>query len=158
MAAARRRTRRKRRPPGTGGHGTHYRVEVRTSRNYTAYRIQDVGNDGHTKRLAARTPSGRWVTKTWLIDKRDAHVENGRLVIDRPKTKSVLRQIVGPIRHVKGDVFRARPKNVPERAKPTPAQLRAIRKALAARRLKRSRAARSPRRRVSRRRRGTSRR
>lgn len=144
MVLRRRRTARRRRRPGTAGTGRYFRIEVRSGKGYATYRIQDVGSGGHTKRLAAMTPSGQWVTKTWLIDKRDAHVKNGGLVIDRPKARTVLRQIVGPIRHLKGDIFRARPRrNIPERAKRTSAMRRAqqrnTKKAQAARRRKRRR-------------------
>jgi hypothetical protein len=91
---------------------------------------------GHT--VAGRRASGAWVDAAWLIAKGDAHVEKGKLVGDTGQARRLLATI-GPARHVRGDVFRGHPRrNVPERAKPTPAQQRAreanIRKAQAARR------------------------
>lgn len=131
-ARPRRRAMRKRRPsrgrlrPGTGGGGQYYRIEVRPYGKFVIYRLQNLGRPGHTKRLAGRTAKGHWNTKSWLIRKSDAHVKAGKLVIDAARTKTVLRGIRGPIRHVKGDVFAAKPRrNVPEREKPTPAQRRA---------------------------------
>jgi hypothetical protein len=132
-------SRRPRRRPGAGGKGQYFRIEVRPSTRFLTYRLQDIGRKGHTKRLAGRRAGGTWATKSWLILKSDAHVSNGRLVIDHPRARAALRGIRGPIRHLKGDIFLARPRrDIPESEKPTPAQRRAraanIRKAMRARR------------------------
>ncbi len=132
-----------RKRPGTGGGGKFYRIEVRPKGEFVSYRIQDVGKRGHLERLAGRRSSGSWDTVSWLIGKSDAHVtRDGQLVIDSPGARTALKQIRGPIKHLKGDIFGAKPrKNVPESAKPTAAQRRAqkanIKKAQAARRKKR---------------------
>jgi len=112
--------------PGTGGGGNYYRIEVRPNAKFVTYRIQDVGRSGHTKRLAGRRANGSWDTKSWLIHKKDAHVKRGTLIVDAVKAKTVLRGIRGPIRHLKGDIFHAKPRRkIPEREKPTAAQRRA---------------------------------
>ena len=126
--------------PGTTGKGRFYRIEVRPKGEFVSFRIQDVGAKGGLERLAGRRSSGSWDTATWLIEKKDAHVaSNGKLVITGVKAKSVLKNIRGPITHIKGDVFKALPiRNVPESKKPTPAMRKAemknIKKAQAARR------------------------
>ncbi|MBI4087127.1 hypothetical protein HY416_04085 [Candidatus Kaiserbacteria bacterium] len=131
---------RARKKPGTTGKGKFYRIEIRPKGEFKTFRVQDVGKKGGLERLAGRRSSGSWDTVTWLVAKEEAHVgPNGQLVIDSPRARTALTQIVGPIVHVKGDVFRAHPKkNVPESAKPTPAMRRAqktnIKKAQAARR------------------------
>lgn len=127
-----------RKKPGTTGRGKFYRIEVRPKGDFTSFRVQDVGEKGGLERLAGRRSSGSWDTVSWLISKEDAHVKDGRLIIDDPKARSVLKSLRGRISQVKGDIFRAHPrKNVPEAAKPTPAMRRAqmanIRKAQAAR-------------------------
>jgi hypothetical protein len=132
-------SRRPRRRPGTGGKGQYFRIEVRPGTRFVTYRLHDIGRKGHTKRLAGRRAGGAWATKSWLILKSDAHVSNGKLVIDHPRARAALRGIRGPIRHLKGDIFLARPRrDIPESEKPTPAQRRAraanIRKAMRARR------------------------
>jgi len=124
--------------PGTGGGGRYYRVEVRPKGGFEIFRYHDVGRPGHVKRLAGKRPTGTWADAAWLISKTDAHVTNGVLVADTPGARKVL-QDIGPATLVSGSLFRGHPrKNVPERAKPTPAQHRAraqnIRKAQAARR------------------------
>lgn len=129
---------RDRKRPGTGGGGEFYRIEVRPKGQFTTFRTQDVGSKGHLERVAGKRSNGRWDTVSWLISKDDAHREGNTLVIDRPKTRSVLKQVRGTITHKKGDIFEALPrKNVPEREKPTPAQQKArkknIQKARAAR-------------------------
>ncbi len=128
----------KRKAPGTTGKGKFYRIEVRPKHDFKVFRVQDVGRKGGLERLAGKRASGSWATVSWLISKDDAHTQRGTLVIDDKKAKSALKQIRGPIVHIKGDVFRAHPApNVPERKKPTPAMKRAqqrnIKKAQAAR-------------------------
>jgi len=118
----------KRKAPGTTGKGKFYRIEVRPKGDFKTFRVQDVGRRGGLERLAGKRPSGSWGTVSWLISKNDAHTERGHLVIDDAKAKTALKQIRGPIVHVKGDVFRAHPaRNIPEREKPTQAMRRAQR-------------------------------
>lgn len=124
--------------PGRGGEGDYYHIEVRPKEQFTSFRTQDIGREGHTQRVAGHKSSGSWKTQKWLVSKDDASVEGDELIIDDQKTKTVLENIRGPIRHVKGDVFRAKPrKNVAEKDKPTKAQQKArqenIKKAQAAR-------------------------
>ncbi len=128
-----------RRKPGTTGKGKFYRIEVRPKGEFVTFRNQDVGKKGGLERLAGKRSSGSWDTVSWLIGKDKAHVQNGHLMIDDPRARTVLKSIRGHIVHVKGDVFKAHPrKNVPEAMKPTPAMRRAqkanITKAQAARR------------------------
>src|SRR5258708_5962846 len=109
---------RARKKPGTTGKGKFYRIEIRPKGEFVTFRMQDVGEPGGLERLAGKRASGSWDTAAWLVSKDDAHVAaNGKLVIDEPKAKSVMKQIKGPITHVKGDIFRAHPRNVPEREK-----------------------------------------
>lgn len=134
---------RARKKPGMGGKGKFYHIEVRPKREFVSFRNQDVGKKGGLERLAGRRSSGSWDTVTWLVGKHLAHVEkNGQLRIDDPKARTMLKQIHGHLYHVKGDIFRAHPRNVPEWAKPTLAMRRAerenIKKAQAARRKKKS--------------------
>lgn len=113
---------RQRKKPGTGGSGHFYRVEIRPKGQFTSFRTQDVGEKGGLERVAGRRASGSWDTATWLIGKDKAHIsKEGKLVIQDAKARSILAQISGEIVHVKGDVFRAHPRNVPEKAKPTKA-------------------------------------
>lgn len=118
---------RRRMLPGTTGKGKFYRIEVRSKGEFVTFRNQDVGKKGGLERLAGRRSSGSWDTVSWLVSKKVAHVgKNGELMIDDPKARTALKQIQGPIIHVKGDVFKAHPRrNIPESAKPTPAMRRA---------------------------------
>lgn len=115
----------RRKAPGSTGKGNFYRINIRPKGDFTSFRMQDVGEKGGLERLAGHRASGSWDTVTWLVEKKDAHVKNGHLIITDAKAKSVLKNISGHIYHVKGDIFRAHPrKNVPEAAKPTPAMRR----------------------------------
>lgn len=130
---------RSRAKPGTTGKGRFYRIEVRPKSEFVTFRVQDVGKKGGLERLAGKRSSGSWDTVTWLVEKKDAHVKSGHLMIIGQKARTVLKNIRGHITHIKGDVFKALPRrNVPEASKPTPAMRRAerrnIKKAQAARR------------------------
>ncbi len=117
-----------RRKPGTTGEGQYYRVQVRPKNEFVTFRTQDVGEPGGVERVAGKRQSGSWDTQAWLISKEDAHVERGKLIPDTEEAKGVLDRLGSKPVHVKGDVFRARPRpNVPEKDKPTPAQRRARR-------------------------------
>jgi len=43
-------------------------------------RVQNVGPPGGVERVAGRRASGSWITAKWLVEKTQAHVEDGRLV------------------------------------------------------------------------------
>jgi hypothetical protein len=128
-----------RKKPGTTGQGNYYHVEVRPKDEFTTFRTQDVGDEGHLQRVAGKRSSGSWATTKWLISKEDAHVEAGKLVGDTREAKDLIKKLGSKPAHIRGDRFEAKPgRNVPEREKPTTAQQRArkqnIQKAQATRR------------------------
>jgi hypothetical protein len=128
---------RAREKPGAGG-GEYFRIAVRPKGEFRTFRYHDVGQPGHIQRLAGKRASGSWDTQAWLISKKDAHLENGKLVPDTEDARGVLEQLGSEPSYVEGDRFEAKPRpNVPEKEKPTAAQKRAqqenIKKAQAAR-------------------------
>lgn len=129
---------RSRMKPGTRGMGRFYRIVVRPKSEFVTFRNHDVGRKGHVQRLAGKRSSGSWDTQAWLINKGDAHVEDGSLVADTTNARKVIDRLGSEPRKVKADIFEARPRpDVPEREKPTAAQRRSrmenIRKAQEAR-------------------------
>ena len=128
---------RRRTKPGSRSTGRYFHIAVRPAREFVRFRIQDVGRRGGVQRLAGQRVNGTWDTQKWLIEKSDAHIENGRLVPDSAAAKKVLASLGSNAVHLSGDRFRAKPRrNVPEIEKPTVAMRRArmknIRKAQAA--------------------------
>lgn len=121
---------RNRKKPGSTGKGDYFRIEVRPKNQFTSFRTHDVGDTGGLQRITGRRSSGSWATATWLISKEDAHIdENKKLIITDLKAKTVLKSIQEPIEHVKGDIFKAKPrKNIAEKDKPTVAQKKAYAK------------------------------
>lgn len=117
-----------RKKPGSSGEGEYYHVKVRAGANFTDFRTQDVGKRGHIQRVAGKRSTGTWSTVKWLIGKKDAHVQNGKLIPDTRDAKAVIEKLgTQPVRVV-GDRFKAKPQpNIPERLKPTLAQQRARR-------------------------------
>jgi|GEM_PF-2710279 len=69
----------------------------RVNSEFVTFRTQDVGEQGHLERIAGKRSNGSWDTAVWLIAKEDAHVQGKTLVIDNPKSRTVLKQISGPI-------------------------------------------------------------
>lgn len=130
-----------RKKPGSTGKGDFYHIEVRPKSQFTSFRNHDVGGKGGIERLAGHRKSGSWDTATWLISKKLARKSGSTLVATHKDAKAALAQLGSKPVHIKGDVFKAKPRhNVPEKDKPTAAQKRAqsanIKKAQAARRRK----------------------
>ena len=119
---------RRRAKPGTKGEGDYFRIVVRPKDEFTTFRYHDVGEKGHILRLAGKRSSGSWDTQVWLISKNDAHLEGNTLVADTDDAREVIAALGTKPKHVKGDIFEAKDRiNIPERKKPTEAQLRAWR-------------------------------
>lgn len=111
---------------GTKGEGNFYRIEVRDKNQFTTFRYHDVGEKGHLMRLSGKRPSGSWGTAAWLVEKGDAHVEGSALVPDTQDARHLFNTLSSKPKKVKGDIFEAKDRrNVPEREKPTSAQMRA---------------------------------
>lgn len=128
----------KRAKPGSTGKGDYYRIVVRPKESFVSFRVQDVGEPGGLERVAGHRSSGSWATQAWLVAKDKAHQEGDTLVPDDEDVKRLLATLGSKPIHVKGDIFKAKDRpNVPEWAKPTPAQRKAqqenIKKAQAAR-------------------------
>ena len=112
--------------PGSRSGGRFFHIEVRPARHFVSFRMQDVGAPGGVERLAGLRANGTWDTQKWLIEKTDAHMEDGRLVADRAEAKKVLASLGSVPVHVGGDRFKAKPRrDIPEAEKPTPAMRRA---------------------------------
>jgi len=123
--------------PGSRSGGQFFHVEVRPSREFVSFRVQDVGARGGVERLAGQRANGSWDTQKWLIEKTHAHRENGTLVADSVEAEKLLKSLGSAPVHVRGDRFKAKPRrNIPEIEKPTlamrRAQMRNIKKAQAA--------------------------
>ncbi len=134
---------RRRAKPGAKGGGRFFHIEVRPSKDFVAFRVQDVGAPGGVERVAGLRASGSWDTTKWLIEKSHAHVEDGRLVPDSAEARVLFRSLGSAPVLVAGDRFKAKPRrDIPESEKPTPAMRRAqranIRKAQAAQRKNRA--------------------
>jgi hypothetical protein len=139
--ATRRRTTRRAKPGARGG-GKFFHIQVRPRTEFVTFRNQDLGGRGGIERVAGRRANGSWDTQKWLIGKSEAHIDGDRLVADSLAAEKVLAQLGSVPRHLEGDRFIAKPRrDIPERAKPTPAMRRArltnIKKAQAAMRLRR---------------------
>ena len=123
--------------PGAKGGGRFFHIELRPSRDFVAFRVQDVGARGGVERVAGLRANGSWDTAKWLVEKAHAHIEGDRLVADTAEARKVLTALGSAPVHVSGDRFRAKPRrDIPESEKPTPrmrrAQLANIKKAQAA--------------------------
>lgn len=108
--------------PGSTGEGHFYHIVIRPKDQFARFRVQDVGQRGGLERVAGQRPDGSWDTQAWLVAKTDAVVLGGKLVLKTAGARTLLKQIDGAITHVRGDIWHAHPKHVPEHEKPTEAQ------------------------------------
>ena len=99
-----------RKSPGSSGQGNYYHIELRRNEDFETFRTQDVGDPGHIQRVAGKREGGSWATVKWLIEKSDAHVEDGRLVGDTQDAKDLLRRLRSRPVHLSGDRFEAKPR------------------------------------------------
>jgi hypothetical protein len=99
-----------RKSPGSSGQGQYYHIELRRGEDFATFRTQDVGDPGHIQRVAGKREGGSWATVKWLIEKSDAHVEDGRLVGDTQDAKDLLRRLRSRPVHLSGDRFEAKPR------------------------------------------------
>lgn len=115
---------RTRKEPGEAGTGDNYRIVIRPKDEFVTFRYHDVGEkSGDLERLAGKRPNGSWDTQAWLVNKKSAHIENGRLMADTDDVQDLLDELGSVPRHVKGDIFEAKDRpNIPEHEKPTLAQ------------------------------------
>lgn len=130
---------RKRATSGSKGTGEYYRITVRDKRQFTSFKTDDVGDKGGIQRVAGHRPSGSWDTQAWLISKDRAKKIGNTLEGKDKDVQKVLDQSGSKPKHIRGDLFEAKPRpNVPEKDKPTKAQRKAgkenIKKAQKARR------------------------
>jgi hypothetical protein len=119
-------TKARRAKPGSKGGGRFFHIELRPSRDFVAFRVQDVGGPGGVERVAGLRANGSWDTAKWLVEKTQAHVEDDRLIADSAEARKMLKTLGSEPVHVTGDRFRAKPRrDIPENEKPTPAMRRA---------------------------------
>lgn len=128
--------------PGSKGGGQFFHIEVRPSKQFVRFRVQDVGAPGGVERVAGQRPSGSWDTAKWLVEKTHAHIENDQLVADSAEARKLFASLGSAPTRLVGDRFHAEPRrDIPESEKPTPAMRRAqlanIKKAQAAVRARR---------------------
>ena len=86
--------------PGSRSTGRYFHIAVRPAREFVRFRIQDVGRRGGVQRLAGQRANGAWDTQKWLIEKTDAHIENGQLVPDSAAARKVLASLGSNAIHV----------------------------------------------------------
>jgi len=134
--------------PGAKGGGRFFHIELRPSREFISFRVQDVGAPGGVERVAGLRANGSWDTAKWLVEKTHAHLADDRLVADSVEARKLLTSLGSQPVHVAGDRFKAKPRrDIAESEKPTPAMRRAqlanIKKAQAAVRKRRAAKART---------------
>lgn len=114
---------RKRAKPGSKGEGDYIRIVVRDKDQFSSFKTHDVGDKGGIQRIAGHRPSGSWDTQAWLISKDIAKKVGNTLETIDKDVKNLLKELGSKPKHLKGDIFEAKPKpNVPEKDKPTKAQ------------------------------------
>lgn len=106
----------------------YYHIEVLPRTDFVNFQTQPVGRQGRIQRVAGQRSSGYWSTVKWLIDKKEAHVQDNKLVADSLAAKNVMEQLGSEPVRMLGDLFKARPRpSFREEPKPAGSQPRARR-------------------------------
>ena len=98
----------------------YYHIEVLPRTDFVSFQTQAVGRQGRIQRVAGQRSSGYWSTVKWMIDKKEAHVQDNKLVADSLAAKNVMEQLGSEPVRMLGDLFKARPRpSFHEEPKPT---------------------------------------
>lgn len=92
------------------GSGDFFYIEVKSPKEYKTFRTQEVDETVGIERVAGQREDGYWETVKWLVSKQIAHVENGRLVADRPEAKELFDKLEAAPKHIEGSRFEAKGK------------------------------------------------
>ena len=99
-----------RQKPRTARVAQYYHIEVLPRADFVNFQTQAVGRQGRIQRVAGQRSSGYWSTVKWMIDKKEAHVQDNKLVADSLAAKSVMEQLGSEPVRMLGDLFKARPR------------------------------------------------
>jgi hypothetical protein len=88
----------------------YYHIEVLPRTDFVSFQTQTVGRRGQIQRVAGQRSSGYWSTVKWLIDKKEAHVQDNKLVPDTLAARNVMEQLGSEPVRMLGDLFKARPR------------------------------------------------
>lgn len=110
--------------PGSTGEGKYFRITIREKEQFTSFKTHDVGEKGGIQRVTGKRKSGSWATQAWLISKEKAQPWGQSLKANDEETQNLFNKLGSKPRHITGDIYSAKPEiNVPEKNKPTVAQL-----------------------------------
>lgn len=115
MKTSKRKSSPRRAKSGASGEGEFYHIEIRPSTGFKTFRTQDVGKPGGLERVAGKRHDGTWDTQKWLISKRLAYVENGRLMASSDAARAMFDELGSVPVLVEGDRFQATPKRAVRR-------------------------------------------
>lgn len=95
-----------------------FQVQLRDRAQFSNFRTEQLDKQGRIQRIAGqKSHSTAWTDQELRISKECAHIENHRLVADTEEARGFLSRL-GPVEHVSGDVFRARPAEETQQAQP----------------------------------------
>jgi hypothetical protein len=84
-----------------------YYIEVKSKTEYKTFRVYDVDENGGIERVDGQREDGTWETVKWLVNKKRAHVENGKLIADHPRAKELFEKLETEPIQIEGKLFKA---------------------------------------------------
>ena len=98
----------KRKPPVATGRSDFFYIEVKSKEEFKTFRTQEVSGKNGIERVVGQREDGTWETVKWLVSKKMAHVENGKLVADDKDARELFDKLNHVPKHIEGDRFEAK--------------------------------------------------
>lgn len=82
-----------------------FHIEIKSPKEYKRFRTQEFGTKSGIERLRGQRNDGIWETVKWLVNKKMAHIENGKLIADHSEVQDLFDQLENSPTHIEFDRF-----------------------------------------------------
>lgn len=70
----------------------YYRIKVTPKNQFSTFRIEHL-TENDSMHITGQLDDGSWGTQQWLINKKDVHLEDGKLVADNQRIQDALKYL-----------------------------------------------------------------
>ncbi len=90
------------------GENGFYHIEIKSPEEFKRFRTQGVGEKSGIERVGGQRNDGTWETVKWIIGKKMAHIENGKLIADHNETQKLFDDLDAAPKLIEDDRFEAK--------------------------------------------------